>query len=157
MELTPETHIQNGFSTLRSRLRRLPPIHQTTFQAIIEHLHRIAINSGKNKMDAKNLAVVFSESHAFHLTTDSVVFGQDQATDVTALTLHMQKDSVLEDIINQPELVSIITDLLTTALRPCPSANSALGAGSAKLVHHRVLARKLPVYGTRRRVGASVR
>lgn len=39
------------------------------------------------------------------LTSDSVIFGQDPANDIGALTLHMQKDTVLEDIINQPQLV----------------------------------------------------
>lgn len=34
------------------------------------------------------------------------MFGQDQANDVNALTLHMQRDTVLEDIINHPDLVS---------------------------------------------------
>jgi hypothetical protein len=52
-ELTVETHIHSNFSTIRGRLRRLAPIHQTSFQAIIEHLSRVAANSGQNKMDAK--------------------------------------------------------------------------------------------------------
>ena len=56
-----EMHIQNNFSAIRARLRRLPPIHQTTFQAIIEHLGRVQHRKARNKMDAKNIAVVFSE------------------------------------------------------------------------------------------------
>lgn len=48
-----EIHVNNSFSALRARLRRLPPIHQTTFRAIIEHLGRVQSRSGQNKMDAK--------------------------------------------------------------------------------------------------------
>lgn len=92
-----EAHYANMFSSLRGRLRRLPTIHQTTFQAVIEHLNRISRNAAANKMDAKNLAVVFN----------SVLFGQDQVpADADALKMHLQKDTVLEDIINHPEFVS---------------------------------------------------
>jgi hypothetical protein len=72
-----ETHIHSNFSALRGRLRRLPPIHQTTFRALIEHLGRVNSHSTQNKMDARvslplmskdendadiqNLAVIFSE------------------------------------------------------------------------------------------------
>ena len=75
--LMTETHIHSNFSALRGRLRRLPPIHQTTFRALIEHLGRVNSHSTQNKMDAKvsvilmgegeieadnqNLAVIFSE------------------------------------------------------------------------------------------------
>ena len=75
--LKVETHIHSNFSALRGRLRRLPPIHQTTFRALIEHLGRVNSHSTQNKMDAKvsvtlmgegeteadnqNLAVIFSE------------------------------------------------------------------------------------------------
>lgn len=31
----------------------MAPIHQTTFQGIVEHLSRVAAQSGHNKMDAK--------------------------------------------------------------------------------------------------------
>lgn len=54
--------MESSFAPLRGRLRRLPPIHQTTFQAIIEHLARVSSRAKDNKMDAKNLAVLFSES-----------------------------------------------------------------------------------------------
>lgn len=53
---------------LRSKMRRLPPVHQATLKAIIEHLARVVSKSEKNKMDAKNLAIVFG----------SVIFGEDE-------------------------------------------------------------------------------
>ena len=53
---------------LRSKMRRLPPVHQATLKAIVEHLTRVAARSDKNKMDAKNLAIVFG----------SVIFAEDE-------------------------------------------------------------------------------
>ena len=53
---------------LRSKIRRLPPVHQATLKAILEHLARVVARSDKNKMDAKNLAIVFG----------SVIFGEDE-------------------------------------------------------------------------------
>lgn len=45
--------LTGGFAPLRVRLRRLPPIHQTTFRAVLEHLRRVQARSAVNKMDAK--------------------------------------------------------------------------------------------------------
>jgi hypothetical protein len=53
---------------LRSKMRRLPPVHQATLKAILEHLSRVAAHHEKNKMDSKNLAIVFV----------GVVFGEDE-------------------------------------------------------------------------------
>ena len=49
-------------------MRRLPPVHQATLKAIIEHLARVSARSEKNKMDPKNLAIVFG----------GVIFGEDE-------------------------------------------------------------------------------
>lgn len=49
-------------------MRRLPIIHQVTLKALIEHLARIAAHSERNKMDPKNLAIVFG----------TVIFGEDE-------------------------------------------------------------------------------
>ncbi|KAK4686696.1 glucosamine-phosphate N-acetyltransferase, partial [Tremellales sp. Uapishka_1] len=109
-----ETHVHSNFSVLRGRLRRLPPIHQTTFQAIIEHLGRVQTHSMNNKMDAKNLSVVFSMSGLPTLdyeiqtdqTEDSALFGQDQLpTDGNVLNMHQEKDTVLEDLITYADLL----------------------------------------------------
>ena len=63
-----DEHLANNFTLLRSKIRRLPQIHQATLKAIVEHLARIASHSDKNKMDPKNLAIVFG----------SVIFGEDE-------------------------------------------------------------------------------
>jgi len=85
-----EEHISNGFLLLRSKIRRLPPVHQVTLRAILEHLAHVAANSSVNKMDCKNLAIVFG----------TVIFGEDEMPkpeDVLAITT--LKDTVMEDLI----------------------------------------------------------
>ncbi len=49
-------------------MRRLPIVHQATLRALLEHLARVVSFSEKNKMDAKNLAIVFG----------GVIFGEDE-------------------------------------------------------------------------------
>jgi len=49
-------------------MRRLPPVHQATLKAIVEHLSRVVSLNEKNKMDAKNVAIVLG----------SVIFGEDE-------------------------------------------------------------------------------
>ncbi len=74
-----EEQILNGFLLLRSKIRRLPPVHQVTLRAVLEHLARVAASSNINKMDCKNLAIVFG----------AVIFGEDEmpkAEDVLAIT-----------------------------------------------------------------------
>ena len=63
-----EEQILNGFLLLRSKIRRLPPVHQVTLRAVLEHLARVAASSNINKMDCKNLAIVFG----------AVIFGEDE-------------------------------------------------------------------------------
>jgi hypothetical protein len=53
---------------MRSKIRRLPASHRETLRAIVEHLARVAAFSDKNKMDARNLAIVFG----------TVIFGEDE-------------------------------------------------------------------------------
>lgn len=40
-------------------MRRLPPVHQATLRLLIEHLARVAAHRDRNKMDPKNLSIVF--------------------------------------------------------------------------------------------------
>lgn len=62
-----EEHVANNFPVLRSKLRRLPPVHQATLRCLVEHLARVASRSQRNKMDPRNLAIVFG----------GVIFGED--------------------------------------------------------------------------------
>ncbi|KAG5648266.1 hypothetical protein DXG03_006225 [Asterophora parasitica] len=61
-------HIVNNFTLLRSKIRRLPAVHQATLKALLEHLARVVAFSDRNKMDPKNLAIVFG----------GVIFGEDE-------------------------------------------------------------------------------
>jgi len=60
--------MKNRFPLLKSKIRRLPPVHQATLKAILEHLARVASHSATNKMDVRNLAIVFG----------AVIFGEDE-------------------------------------------------------------------------------
>lgn len=66
--LQTDEHAANNFSVLRSKMRRLPAIHQATLKALVEHLAKVASHAEKNKMDPRNLAIVFG----------SVIFGEDE-------------------------------------------------------------------------------
>ncbi|KAI9431433.1 hypothetical protein H4582DRAFT_2085110 [Lactarius indigo] len=82
-------HAANDFVVLRSKIRRLPPVHRASLKALLEHLSRIAFHADRNKMDAKNLAIVFSP----------VVFGEDEIPQNDLLNVQPAKDSVMEDLI----------------------------------------------------------
>ncbi|KAL5636007.1 hypothetical protein ACGC1H_004724 [Rhizoctonia solani] len=85
-------HIKNGFMMLRGKLRRLPGVHQSTMRIVIEHLARVAARSQKNKMDARNLSIVFS----------GVIFGEEEIPKGSSdlLSVGTMKDTVMEDLIN---------------------------------------------------------
>ncbi|EPQ61103.1 RhoGAP-domain-containing protein [Gloeophyllum trabeum ATCC 11539] len=104
-------HKSNNFALLRSKMRRLPAVHQATLRAIVEHLSRVASFSEKNKMDAKNLAIVFG----------GVIFGEDDMPKGGDL-LNMQnfRDSLMEDLIlNAPVLFD---DRPSNGETPLPAA-----------------------------------
>ncbi|KAG6891402.1 hypothetical protein C0992_007626 [Termitomyces sp. T32_za158] len=83
-------HIASNFMLLRSKIRRLPAVHQSTLRALLEHLARVAASSERNKMDPKNLAIVFG----------SVIFGEDEMPKGgDLLSVQTWKDSVMEDLI----------------------------------------------------------
>ncbi|TFK57655.1 RhoGAP-domain-containing protein [Heliocybe sulcata] len=85
-----EDHKSSNFALLRSKMRRLPPVHQATLRAVVEHLARVCALSEKNKMDAKNLAIVFG----------TVIFGEDEMSKgADLLSLQSMKDSLMEDLI----------------------------------------------------------
>ncbi|KAF9458728.1 hypothetical protein BDZ94DRAFT_1269896 [Collybia nuda] len=89
-------HQSNNFMLLRSKMRRLPPVHQATLKAIVEHLARVVAFSEKNKMDAKNLAIVFG----------SVIFGEDEMPKGgDLLSVQTWKDSLMEDLITNAHVL----------------------------------------------------
>ncbi|KAH7104511.1 RhoGAP-domain-containing protein [Auriculariales sp. MPI-PUGE-AT-0066] len=85
-----EAHAAKGFAMLRSKIRRLPPVHQATLKAVLELLANVAAHVSSNKMDVKNLAIVFG----------AVIFGEDEIPkDGNVLALQTWKDTVMEDLI----------------------------------------------------------
>ncbi len=60
----------NNFPLLRAKMKpnRMRPVHRATLKALLEHLSRVVAFSEKNKMDAKNLAIVFG----------TAIFGEDE-------------------------------------------------------------------------------
>ena len=66
--MSPVEHQNQNFVLLRSKMRRLPQVHQATLKALVEHLARVVSRSDKNKMDARNLAIVFG----------GMIFGDDE-------------------------------------------------------------------------------
>ncbi|KAF8272362.1 hypothetical protein EI94DRAFT_1776950 [Lactarius quietus] len=86
-------HAANDFVVLRSKIRRLPSVHRVLLKALVEHLSRIASHADRNKMDGKNLAIVFGP----------VVFGEDEIPQGDLLNLQPAKDSVMEDLIENAQ------------------------------------------------------
>ena len=54
-----EKHFASDFQLVRAKIRRLPPIHRYTLKAVLLHLNRVASYRERNKMDTRNLAIVF--------------------------------------------------------------------------------------------------
>lgn len=78
-----------GWPFLRQKIRKQPPIHQSTLQLILEHLGRVAGNSQKNKMTASNLALVLGPV---------IFFGATAMEDNNQL-VGMEQDRTMEDLI----------------------------------------------------------
>lgn len=107
-------HIKNGFMILRGKLRRLPGVHQATVRVVIEHLARVAARAQKNKMDARNLAIVFS----------TVVFGEDEiprGTSSDLLTVANLKDTVMEDLISYAPMLFEDHKVIAEGVSPASS------------------------------------
>ncbi|KZT65545.1 RhoGAP-domain-containing protein [Daedalea quercina L-15889] len=126
-----DEHRGNDFQLIRGKIRRLPSVHQATLKVLLEHLARIAAHAEKNKMDAKNLAIVFA----------AVIFGEDEMpkSGGDLLTVHSWKDTLCEDLINHahilfqptgsPQLLTVAPAIPTT---PSPISPSASGSPRAR-------------------------
>lgn len=63
-----EQHIANRFASVKGRIRRLPALHQVVLRAVLFHLAKVLSHHKENRMDSKNLAIVFS----------TVIFGEEE-------------------------------------------------------------------------------
>ncbi|KAI0085663.1 hypothetical protein BDY19DRAFT_964989 [Irpex rosettiformis] len=116
-----EEHRANNFQVLRSKIRRLPPVHQATLAAIVEHLAKVASHQDKNKMDPKNLAIVFG----------GVIFGDDEMPKGgDLLSVQSLKDTLMEDLINNAN--TLFQSNASPPLPPAPAGEPvpALSYGS---------------------------
>ncbi|KDQ30407.1 hypothetical protein PLEOSDRAFT_1062427 [Pleurotus ostreatus PC15] len=111
-------HKSNNFPLLRSKLRRLPPVHQATLKALLEHLARVAARQEKNKMGPKNLAIVFG----------AVVFGEDENMGVgdglfilpRGSILTRSQDTLMEDMITHAHILCSDEHMNDAPLPPTP-------------------------------------
>ncbi|KAF9229718.1 RhoGAP-domain-containing protein [Gyrodon lividus] len=96
---------------MRSKIRRLPASHRETLRAIVEHLARVAAFSDKNKMDARNLAIVFG----------TVIFGEDEMPKGgDLLSVQNVKDTRMEDLIQNAS--QLFEDPVPSSSPPLPEA-----------------------------------
>ncbi|VDC01936.1 unnamed protein product [Peniophora sp. CBMAI 1063] len=86
-----DEHRANGFVLLRGKIRRLPAINRHCLRAVLEHLARVVAHVKQNKMDSKNLGIVFS----------TVIFGEEETTpgENDLIRMASWKDTVMEDLI----------------------------------------------------------
>ncbi|TDL28854.1 hypothetical protein BD410DRAFT_760544 [Rickenella mellea] len=117
-----EQHVSNNFVFLRGKIRRLPAVHQATLKTIVEHLARVAAHSEKNKMDPKNLAIIFA----------AVIFGEDEMPkNGDLLSMQNWKDSLMEDLIIHAN--KLFDDKSSTSssppLPPAPAGEPILSYG----------------------------
>ncbi|KAH9945601.1 RhoGAP-domain-containing protein [Amylocystis lapponica] len=109
-----DEHLANNFALLRSKMRRLPAIHYATLKMIIEHLARVTAHHDKNKMDSKNLAIVFGV----------VIFGEDELPKGgDLLSMQPAKDTLMEDLINHFQVLFHSSD--SPSLPPAPLGETA--------------------------------
>ena len=106
-----EEHIKNGFTTFKSRIRRMPPIHQATLRALLMHLSYVAAHSDYNKMNISNLAVVFSP----------VILSENAPRDVSLFS-NSDEDTTLIDLVT---FSSHIFAMPTLYQHPLPSPPSS--------------------------------
>lgn len=88
-----EEQRNDGFSSLKARIRRLPPINQVTLRTIVQHLALIASHSDRNLMTASNLSIIFGP--VLLSEGDASAEGGGQ----TSLAAAMEEDSVAELLI----------------------------------------------------------
>ncbi|KAH9964547.1 hypothetical protein BC827DRAFT_1259589 [Russula dissimulans] len=105
-----DDHAANDFVVLRSKIRRLPAVHRASLKALLEHLSRVASHADTNKMDAKNLAIVFSP----------VIFGEDEVPQGDLLSMQPAKDTVMENLIENAH--TLFDERLPPSSPPLPPA-----------------------------------
>ncbi|CCU98154.1 unnamed protein product [Malassezia sympodialis ATCC 42132] len=105
-----EEHIRTGFANFKSRIRRMPPIHQATLRALLLHLSFVASHAAANKMTLSNLAVVFSP-----------VILSETDHETTSIAAASEEDRTLEDLIKYCGEIFAVPAAYANPLPPVPS------------------------------------
>lgn len=105
-----EEHIRTGFANFKSRIRRMPPIHQATLRALLLHLSFVAAHAATNKMTLSNLAVVFSP-----------VILSETDHETTSIAVASEEDRTLEDLIKYCGEIFAVPTAYANPLPPVPS------------------------------------
>lgn len=105
-----EEHIRTGFANFKSRIRRMPPIHQATLRALLLHLSFVASHAATNKMTLSNLAVVFSP-----------VILSETDHETTSLAAASEEDRTLQDLITYCGEIFATPTPYSNPLPPVPS------------------------------------
>ncbi|PWN18413.1 RhoGAP-domain-containing protein [Microstroma glucosiphilum] len=120
-----EEQFQNGFATLKGRIRRLPLINQVTLKTIVEHLAVIAANSAVNLMTAKNLSVVFGPVLLTEATAAEGAAGDAAEGVTTSLAAAMEEDSVCEILITYCQEIFDLEKAGAPIIPPLPTEISS--------------------------------
>ncbi|XP_053722570.1 rho GTPase-activating protein 23-like [Synchiropus splendidus] len=106
MDFINTNHVRNTdarLKALKKLIRDLPDHHYHTLKFLLDHLKRVAENSENNKMDSRNLALVFGPTlvrSSVNNMADMVTQMPDQYMIVETMILHydwMFSDAALED------------------------------------------------------------
>lgn len=128
-----EEQFQNGFATLKGRIRRLPPINQVTLKTIVEHLAVIAANSAVNLMTAKNLSVVFGPVLLTEASPAEGGTGDAAEGATTSLAAAMEEDSVCEILITYCQEIFDLERAGAPIIPPLPAEiSSPTGKGGLR-------------------------
>jgi len=115
-----EEHIHTGFANFKSRIRRMPPIHQATLRALLLHLSFVASHAATNKMTLTNLAVVFSP-----------VILSETEHETTSIAAASEEDRTLEDLITYCGEIFAVPTAYANPLPPVPSTPPKQSAADA--------------------------
>ncbi|GJN88220.1 hypothetical protein Rhopal_001185-T1 [Rhodotorula paludigena] len=103
-----------ALASLVRRIRRLSPPQQATLKALCQHLAKVAEHDAVNKMNASNLALIFT----------TVIFGEDESATLES-AMAGAKDNVMETLIRQHS--AIFRDL---PVEPASAPRSRQGSDS---------------------------
>uniref|UniRef100_UPI0035901476 rho GTPase-activating protein 21 n=1 Tax=Myxine glutinosa TaxID=7769 RepID=UPI0035901476 len=126
IEANRKTNATDRLKALRRMLHELPPHHYQTLKFLSKHLHTVAAHSAKNKMEPRNLAIVFGPTlvrTSADNMTDMVTHMPDQYKIVE--TLIEQQDWFFKDEVGE-EAMTPLEDKAPVESQPVPNIDHLL-------------------------------